>query len=141
MATYDGCTRPWRAIWTRARTNDGLGIWPRPQTPLTSLSPRLLESAADAALSRSDVSAAVAGFEQAAILSPQRSDRGRRLLGAGAAASQLGQGDELLRQALADTDDPAHRTDIVLLRARSAIERGDQALVARLARDESDAVA
>jgi DNA-binding CsgD family transcriptional regulator/tetratricopeptide (TPR) repeat protein len=100
----------------------------------------LVESAADAALSRADVSAAVAGFEQAASLSPQRSDRGRRLFKAGAAASQLGQGDELLRQSLADTDDPARRTDIVLLRARSAIERGDHGLVARLVHDESDAV-
>ena len=100
----------------------------------------LMESAAGAALLRSDVSAAVAGFEQAAMLSPRRVDRGRRLFSAGAAASQLGLGDELLRQALAHTDDPVRQAEIVVLRARSAIERGDQALVAQLVRDESGAV-
>jgi DNA-binding CsgD family transcriptional regulator len=100
----------------------------------------LVESVAHTALARSDVSAAVAGFEQAATLSPRRSDRGRRLFDAGAAASQLGQGDELLRQAFAHTDDPVRRADIVVLRARGAIERGDHVLVAQLVRDELDAV-
>ena len=100
----------------------------------------LVESAADAALVRSDVSAAVAGFEQAAMLSPGRADRGRRLFNAGAAASQLGVGDELLRLAFAHTDDPVRRADIVVLRARSAIERGDQVLAAQLVRGEIDAV-
>ena len=47
----------------------------------------LVESVAHAALARSDVAAAVAGFEQAAMLSPRKSDRGRRLFNAGAAAS------------------------------------------------------
>ena len=94
----------------------------------------LVESAAHAALVRSDVSAAVAGFEQAAMLSPGRADRGRRLFNAGAAASQLGLGDELLRQALAHTDDSVRQADIVVLRARSAIERGDPVLVAQLVR-------
>ena len=100
----------------------------------------LLESAASAALARADMSAAVAGFQQAAMLSPQRTDQGRRLFSAGAAASQLGQGDELLHQALAYTDDPALRADIIVLRARSAIERGDHALVSQLVRDEGDSV-
>jgi DNA-binding CsgD family transcriptional regulator len=100
----------------------------------------LVESVAHDALARSDVSAAMAGFEQAAALSPRRSDRGRRLFHAGAAASQLGRGDELLRQALVDTNDPARRTDIVLLRARGANETGDHVLVAQLVRDEGDAV-
>jgi DNA-binding CsgD family transcriptional regulator len=100
----------------------------------------LLESAASAALARADISAAVAGFQQAAMLSPRRTDRGRRLFNAGAAASQHGQGDELLRQALACTDDLALRADIIVLRARSAVERGDQVLAGRLVRDEIDAV-
>ncbi len=100
----------------------------------------LVEAVAHAALSRSDVAAAVAGFEQAARLSPRRSDRGRRLFNAGAAASQLGQGDELLREALAHTDDHASRGEIVVLRARGAIERGDPGLVAQLVRDEGPAV-
>ena len=100
----------------------------------------LVEAVAHAALSRSDVAAAVAGFEQAAMLSPRKSDRGRRLFNAGAAASQLGQGDELLREALAHTDDQARRGDIVVLRARGAIERGDPGLVAQLVRDEGQAV-
>jgi DNA-binding CsgD family transcriptional regulator/tetratricopeptide (TPR) repeat protein len=100
----------------------------------------LVESAASVALARSDVSAAVFGFQQAAMLSPRRADRGRRLFNAGAAASQLGQGDELLRQALACTDDPALRSDIIVLRARSANERGDLVLVAQLVRDEIGAV-
>jgi DNA-binding NarL/FixJ family response regulator len=99
-----------------------------------------LESAASAALARSDLSAAVAGFQQAAMLSPEKKDRGRRLFSAGAAASQLGQGDELLRESLTWTDDPALRAEIILLRARSAIERGDHVLVAQLVRDEVDAV-
>ncbi len=100
----------------------------------------LVESVAGAALSRSDVSAAMAGFEQAAMLSPRRTDRGRRFFNAGAAACQLGQGDELLREALAHTDDEARRGDIVVLRARGAIERGDPGLVAQLVRDEGQAV-
>ncbi len=100
----------------------------------------LVELVGDAALARSDITAAVAGFEQAAVLSPRRPERGRRLFKAGAAASQLGQGDELLRRALAHTHDPARRADIVVLRARSAIERGDLDLVARLVKDEIDAV-
>jgi DNA-binding CsgD family transcriptional regulator len=100
----------------------------------------LLESAASAALARADISAAVAGFQQAAMLSLQRTDQGRRLFSAGAAASQLGQGDELLHQALACTDDPALRADIIVLQARSAIERGDHALVSQLVRDEVESV-
>jgi len=100
----------------------------------------LVEAVASAALARSDISAAMAGFQQAAMLSPRRADRGRRLFSAGAAASQLGQGDELLRQALACTDDPALRSDIIVLRARSANEKGDLVLVAQLVRDEIDGV-
>jgi DNA-binding CsgD family transcriptional regulator len=100
----------------------------------------LVEAVALSALARSDVSAAVAGFEQAAALSPRKSDRGRRLFHAGAAASQLGQGDQLLQEALAHTDDPARRGDIVVLRARGAIERGDSRLVAQLVRDEGQGV-
>jgi DNA-binding CsgD family transcriptional regulator len=100
----------------------------------------LVEAVAHAALVRSDVAAAVSGFEQSAMLSPRKSDRGRRLFSAGAAASQVGQGDELLREALAHTDDPVRRGDIVVLRARSAIERGDPGLVVQLVRDEGQAV-
>jgi DNA-binding CsgD family transcriptional regulator len=45
-----------------------------------------------------------------------------------------------LRQALACTDDPALRSDIIVLRARSANEKGDLVLVAQLVRDEIDGV-
>jgi DNA-binding CsgD family transcriptional regulator len=100
----------------------------------------LVEAVAHIALARSDVSAAVAGFEQAAMLSPRKSDKGRRLLNAGAAASQLGRGDELLREALAYTVDQARRGDIVVLRAQGAVERGDPSLVAQLVSDEGQAV-
>ena len=128
--------RRWRPISMRERPNGGPGILRQRPPPLMNSVAALVEAVAHAALSRSDVAAAVAGFEQAARLSPRKSDRGRRLFNAGAAASQLGQGDELLREALAHTDDHARRGEIVVLRARGAIERGDPGLVAQLVRDE-----
>jgi DNA-binding CsgD family transcriptional regulator len=126
----DGEEHAERRAWHLAAASDG------PDENVAAL----LESAASAALARSDLATAVAGFQQAAMLSPRRTDRGRRLFGAGAAASQFGQGDELLRQAQGCTDDPARRAEIIVLRARGAIEKGDHILVAQLVRDEIDAV-
>ena len=100
----------------------------------------LVEAVARAALSRSDVAAAVAGFEQAARLSPRKSDRGRRLFNAGAAASQLGQGTSYCVKRSPTPLTLPVRGEIVVLRAWGAIERGDPGLVAQLVRDEGQTV-
>ena len=74
------------------------------------------------------------------MLSPEGKIEGADSSTRGLPRVSSGLGDELLRQALAHTDDPVRQAEIVVLRARSAIERGDQALVAQLVRDESGAV-
>src|SRR6266545_1338583 len=102
-----------------------------------------LEAAADRARRRSGYAAAAAALQRAAALSPQETDRLRRLLTAADAAHRAGHVDHavrLLDEALRRTDEPAVRAAIWHTRGRIELFRGRARTAAQLLAAEAAAV-